>query len=202
MKRKGFFSRFRWSIVIVVIAAALWYPAFCYLVDFRQPDVMFVTTPHDVVAAMLDLAEVTEEDTVYDMGAGDGRIVIAAARDHGARAVGVEIDPKLAAEAQEAIRAAGVQGRARVHRGDMFKENLAPATVVTMFLKPLVNVQLRPQLDRLRPGARIVSHMFSMPGARPKKVVEYKAKSGVPHRLYLWVTPIEWEEPEGEKTSP
>src|SRR5262249_541654 len=124
MKRKGFFSRFRWSILIVVIALALWYPAFSYLVDFREPDVPFVTTPEDVVAAMLDLAEVTEEDTVYDMGAGDGRIVIAAARDRGAKAVGVEIDPKLAAEAQQAIRAAGVQDRARVHRGDMFKENL------------------------------------------------------------------------------
>jgi protein-L-isoaspartate O-methyltransferase len=194
MRLGAFVRQYRWSILIVFVAAALWWPAFNYLVDFRQPDVPFVSTPDDVVAAMLDLAEVKEKDTVFDLGAGDGRIVIAAARDRSARAVGVEIDPELVEHAREAIKAAGVTDRAEVRRGDMFKENLSRATVVTMYLKPLVNAQLRPQLEQLPPGARVVSHMFSMPGARPAKKVTIKsAETRMEHPIYLWVAPIQWE---------
>ena len=193
MKLREFVRRQRWPIVFVLLAAAAWWAAFNYLVDFRAPDVPFVTTPHDVVAAMLDLAEVSEADTVYDLGSGDGRVLLAAA-ERGARAVGIEIDPNLVAQSREAVRAAGQAGRVTIRRGDIFKQNLAPATVVTMYLKPLVNVQLRPQLDRLRPGTRIVSHMFSMPGARPaKKVVVTSKEDGNEHPVYLWVAPIEWE---------
>jgi protein-L-isoaspartate O-methyltransferase len=187
--------RYKWSIMIVLVAAGLWRPAFNYLVEFRPADVPFVTTPEDVVAPMLDLAEVTADDTVYDLGAGDGRIVIAAARDRGAKAVGVEIDPELAERANEAIRAAGVADRAKVRRGDMFKQDLSSATVVTLYLKPTLNAQLRPQLEQLRPGARVVSHWFSMPGAKPaKKITVKSAETGMEHLLYLWVAPIEWEE--------
>jgi SAM-dependent methyltransferase len=194
MKLGAFLRRYRWSVLIVLTAAALWWPAFSYLVDFRHPDVPYVTTPDDVVAAMLDLAEVTPEDTVYDLGAGDGRIVLAAARDRGARAVGVEIDPDLVEQARAAIRAAGVADRAETRRGDLFKQDLSGAALVTLFLQPHANARLRPQLDRLRPDARVVSHMFSMPGAKPVKTVTVRsAADRMEHPLHLWVAPIRWE---------
>jgi SAM-dependent methyltransferase len=183
-----------WPLLLVLLLGVAWWLAFDYLVDFRNPDVAFVTTPHDVVAAMLDLAEVGEEDIVYDLGSGDGRVLIAAARDRGARAVGIEISPELVEQSQQAIRDAGLQERVRVRRGDLFKQDLRPATVITMFLHPDLNERLRPQLDRLRRGTRIVSHMFSMPGARPKKKVMVRsAESNMEHPLYLWVTPIDWD---------
>ncbi len=192
MKLRVFLRRW-WPIGIILLAGTLWWPAFNYLVQFREADVSFVTTPPDVVAAMLDLAEVSEDDTVYDLGSGDGRIVIAAAR-RGARAVGIEIDPELAEQASEAIREAGLAQRASIRRGDIFRQDFSPATVVTLYLKPNVNTQLRPQLEKLRPGARIVSHWFSMPGAKPvKKITVKSSEDKMDHLIYLWVTPIEWE---------
>jgi SAM-dependent methyltransferase len=185
--------RYRWSLLIVLAATALWWPALDYLADFRKPDVPYLPTPHAVVAAMLDLAEVTDRDTVYDLGSGDGRVLLAAARDRGAHAVGIEIDTELVEKSRAAIREVCVADRVTVRRGDIFKQDLSPATVITMYLKPLVNVRLRPQPDRLRPGTRIVSHMFSMPGARPSKVVKVRPAPGaMEHRLYLWVAPIQW----------
>ncbi len=192
--RLGRIVRRYWPLGLVLVLLAAWWPIFDYLVDFRTPDVPFVTTPHDVVDAMLELAEVSEEDTVYDLGSGDGRILIAAARDRGARAVGIEIDPELVESSRAAIRSAGLADRVEVRRGDLFKQDLRPATVITMYLRPFTNVQLRPQFDRLRPGTRIVSHQFSMPGARPTRtIVVPSSESGMEHRLHLWVTPIEWE---------
>jgi protein-L-isoaspartate O-methyltransferase len=188
-----FVYRLRWSALIIAVALVAWWWAFQYLSDFRPPDVPFVTTPKDVVSAMLDLADVGESDVVYDLGSGDGRVLMAAAR-RGARSLGIEIDPELVTQSQEAVREAGLSRLITVRRGDIFKQDLRGATVITMYLKPLVNVQLRPQLDRLRPGTRIVSHMFSMPGAKPAKKVEVKsAETTLEHTLYLWVTPIEWE---------
>lgn len=194
MKKVGaFLYRVRWSALLLLTALLAWWVAFRYLIEFRSPDVPFVTTPNDVVSAMLDLATVSEEDVVYDLGSGDGRILMAAAR-RGARAVGIEIDPELVAQSQQAIRDAGLAGKITVRRGDIFRHDLSGATVITMFLKPLVNVQLRPQLDRLRPGTRIVSHLFSMPGARPRKRIEVRSsETKLDHPVYLWVTPIEWE---------
>jgi SAM-dependent methyltransferase len=180
--------------MIVLVALAAWWLLFNYLVDFRLPDAPAVFTPHDVVKAMLDLAKVTDADTVYDLGSGDGRIVLAAARDRGARAFGIEIDPALVERSQKAIAAAGLADRASVRRGDIFKQDLTPATVITLYLQPHLNAQLRPQLDKCRPGTRIVSHQFSMPGAKPvKKVIFSSPETALEHPLYLWVTPIDWE---------
>jgi SAM-dependent methyltransferase len=188
------FVRRHWPLLIVLVALAAWWTALDYLADFRRPDVPQVWTPHEVVAAMLDLAGVTAADTVYDLGSGDGRIVLAAARDRGAKAVGIEIDPALVESSNEALRAAWLADRAEVRRGDIFKQDLTPATVVTMYLQPHVNTRLRPQLDKLRPGTRIVSHQFSMPGARPAKKVEFTSpQDKLDHPLYLWVTPIHWD---------
>lgn len=191
---RGVIRRYRWSLLIIITAVLAWYPAYEYLIDFRSPDVPFVTTPDDVVAAMLDLAEVRETDKLYDLGSGDGRIVLAAARDRGARAHGYELDPELVRQSRALIAAAGLSERATVSRGDIFKSDFDDATVITMYLLPQVNTRLRPQLDRLKPGTRIVSHMFSMPGAKPVRKIEVKSNiSNLDHTLYLWVTPIEWD---------
>src|SRR6516162_8343558 len=133
MRLWAFVRRYKWSILIVLAAAALWWPAFNYLADFRAPDVEFVGTPPEVVAAMLDLGGVTKEDTVYDLGSGDGRILIAAARDRGARAVGIEIEPDLVKQSRAAVREAGLADRVTVRRGDLFKQDLSPATVITLY---------------------------------------------------------------------
>lgn len=183
-----------WPLLIVLLVAAAWWPAFNYLVDFRTPDVPFITTPNDIIPAMLDLAEVNDKDIVYDLGSGDGRILIAAARERGARAVGIELDPQLVERSRRSIQDAGLQSRIRVVRGDIFKEDFSPATVLTLYLKPSVNVQLRPQLEKLRPGTRIVSLQFSIRGARPaKKIAVHSEETGFDHDLYLWVAPIVWE---------
>jgi len=193
MKLGKLLRRYRWSILILAIAGVAWWLTFEYLVEFRPPDVPYVDTPQDIVDAMLDLAKVEAGDTVYDLGSGDGRIVIAAGRRR-AKSVGLEIDPTLADQSRERVRLVGLADRVTIRRGDMFKQDLTPATVVTMYLKPHVNVQLRPQLDRLRPGTRIVSHLFSMPGAtQTKKIAVKSGEDGLSHDLYLWVTPLEWK---------
>jgi SAM-dependent methyltransferase len=193
MKIHSFLYRIRWSILIVVCALGAWWLAFQYLIEFRPPDVPFVTTPHDVVEAMLDLTEVTHEDMVYDLGSGDGRILLAAAK-RGAKAVGYEIDPDLVAQSQRAVAEAQLADRIKVYRGDIFKQDLRAASVITMFLKPYLNAQLRPQLEQLKPGTRIVSHMFSMPGVKPtKKIAVLSKEDGLEHNVYLWITPLEWD---------
>lgn len=132
-----------------------------------EPDAPFVPTPMNVVVEMLDLAGVSAEDTVYDLGSGDGRLPITAARLHGARGVGVELDSGLVAESRGNARRAEVDGRVRFVRGDLFETDLEPATVVTLYLFPEVNERLRPRLLRqLEPGDRVVAHDFSM-GAWP-----------------------------------
>src|SRR5512139_2288709 len=129
----------------------------------RRPDVIFVPTPEAVVQAMLKAAKVTKADVVYDLGCGDGRIVIAAARDFGARGVGIDIDPQRIAESQENARAAGVTGRVVFREQDLFEADFREATVVTLFLWPSLNLKLKPRLlKELRPGTRIVSHSHDM----------------------------------------
>ena len=129
----------------------------------KQPDVRYVPSPDSVVEAMLALADVTAADVVYDLGSGDGRIPIAAAKRYGAFGVGVEIDAKLNRVALDSARAAGVADRVRFLTQDLFEVDISPATVVTLFLLPRINQQLIPKLKReLRPGTRIVSHQFDM----------------------------------------
>src|SRR5688572_26810155 len=110
MKWRAFLRRTWWVFLLLALLGLAWWGAFSYLIDFRTPDVVFQTTPNDVVAAMLDMAEVTDADTVYDLGSGDGRVLIAAAR-RGAKAVGYEIDPELVEQSRAAVREAGLSGR-------------------------------------------------------------------------------------------
>lgn len=163
----------------------------------QAEDVPYITTPDSVTAAMLDLAGVKAGDHVIDLGSGDGRIVIAAAR-RGATGLGVEIDPRLVAESIANAQRAGVSARARFLEQDLFRTDLAPATVITMYLLPEVNLQLRPAILRLRPGTRIVSHDWDMGDWRPDRSVTLAvpektiglAKSS---RVHLWIVPARVE---------
>jgi SAM-dependent methyltransferase len=129
----------------------------------RAPDVAFVPTPPEVVTAMLELAGVEAGDVIYDLGSGDGRLVIEAARRYGVQGVGIDIDPERVKEATENARRAGVADKVTFVQGDLFDADVSRATVVTLFLLPALNVKLQPKLlQQLKPGARIVSHAFDM----------------------------------------
>lgn len=149
----------RFGLLLVLLTLAL-QPG---TAQSRRPDVRFLATPQNVVDAMLDLAEVKASDVVYDLGSGDGRIPITAARRFGARGVGIEIDPKLVRESEENARRAGVADAVRFVTGDLFEADIREATVVTLFLMPGMNIDLIPKFrTQLRPGTRIVSHHFAM----------------------------------------
>jgi cyclopropane fatty-acyl-phospholipid synthase-like methyltransferase len=133
-----------------------------------EPDVVFVTTPHNVVREMLKLAGVAKDDVVYDLGSGDGRIVISAARDFGARGVGVDIDPRLVAEGKENARKAGVSERVTFIEQDVLKADISQATVIALYMLPTMNKQLLPKFfTELQPGTRVVSHRFEIGDWKP-----------------------------------
>ena len=147
----------------------------------------FVASPLDVVDRMLTLAGVGPGDVVYDLGCGDGRIVIAAAQKFGARGVGVDIDPRLIVQAEANAKTAGVQNRVRFILGDAMKVDVSDATVVTLYLLSASNVKLRPILTKqLRKGARIVSHSFAIGDWEPDLVDNYRDAAGTSRTLYLW----------------
>jgi SAM-dependent methyltransferase len=152
--------------------------------------VPFVPTPLDVAQKMLEVAKVQPDDVVYDLGSGDGRIVILAAQKFGAHAVGVELNSDLYEESSERIRKLGLQDRAQILHENMFEVNVRHATVVTLYLLTAVNERLRPMLERqLRSGTRIVSHDFQVPGWQPEQIVDYVSKNGVPSKIILYVRP-------------
>jgi SAM-dependent methyltransferase len=159
----------------------------------REPDVPYVPTTEPAVAAMLKLAGVTKADVVYDLGCGDGRIVIAAAKTFGARAVGIDINPVRIGEAKENAKKAGVEKLVRFEENDLFEADIHEATVVTLFLLPNINLKLRPKLlQDLKPGTRVVSNTFDMGDWKPDKeaiVPESDEESYLSHRLYLWTVP-------------
>jgi len=146
-------------------------------------DVPYVPTPHDVVEQMLKLAGVKKGDVVYDLGCGDGRIVVMAAQKFGARGVGIDIDPERIAEAKQNAEQAGVADRVRFIQQNLFDADIREATVVTLYLLPSVNLRLRPKLqEQLKPGARIVSHSFDMGDWKPDKEIDHNGR-----KLYLWI---------------
>ena len=151
----------------------------------QQPDVIFVPTPHEVVDDMLRLANVGKDDILYDLGSGDGRIAIAAAKKFGIRAVGIDIDPERIREANDNARKAGVSHLVQFRQEDLFKADFREATVVTLYLLPDLNVKLRPRLwDELKPGTRIVSHQFDRGTWKPEKRLESNGRV-----VYFWTVP-------------
>jgi len=151
----------------------------------RTPDVIFVPTPNDVVNKMLEMAQVTAKDTVYDLGCGDGRIVITAAQRYGCRGVGIDIDPERIREATENVQKAKVTDKVKFIQGDLFEADISAATVVTLYLLTELNLKLRPKLMKdLRPGTRVVSHAFSMGDWKPERTEHVNGAS-----VYLWRIP-------------
>jgi ribosomal protein L11 methylase PrmA len=151
----------------------------------QAPDVIYVPTPHEVVDAMLTLADVKKGDVLYDLGSGDGRIPVAAAKKFGIRAVGIDIDPQRIEEAKENARKNGVAKLVEFRNEDLFKTKFGEATVVTLYLLPDLNVKLRPRLwAELKPGTRIVSHQFDMGNWKPERKLELNGRT-----IYLWRVP-------------
>ena len=148
----------------------------------RDPDVIYVPTPQEVVDAMLALANVTAKDVVYDLGSGDGRIPITAAQKYGARGIGIDINPERIKEANENLAKAGVGDKVRFLNQDLFETDISPATVVTLYLLPSLNVKLMPTLKKLKPGTRIVSHSFDMGSDwPPEKTQDVNGRT-----IYYW----------------
>ncbi len=155
----------------------------------RQPDVIFVPTPPETVDEMLRQARLKKGDVLYDLGSGDGRIPLAAARQYGIRAVGIDIDEKLVREANETAKREGLDNLVTFRLGDMFTADIREATVVTLYLSDTLNVMLRPKLLReLRPGSRIVSHDFRMGDWPPEKTVRVPWKN-LYRTVYVWTVP-------------
>lgn len=155
------------------------------------PDVVFIPTPDDIAEQMLRLAEVRPTDVVYDLGCGDGRIVVTAAKHYGCRAVGCDIDPRRVREARENVRKNRLDNLVEIKHQDLFQTDLSRASVVTLYLTPGYNARLIPRLAALRPGTRVVSHLFAIKGITPDKVI--RAKSGQDnhqHIIYLYSTPF------------
>jgi len=172
----------------------------------QEPRVPYVPTPQEVVDRMLQMAKVGAGDYLIDLGSGDGRIVVTAASKHGARGFGVDINPTRVAEALENANRAGVTDKVAFYQRDLFQTDLSQATVITMYLLPRVNMELRPKLLDLKPGTRIVSHDFSMDDWKPDAFVKMDVKAkygGAPGQsdVYFWVVPAKvagqwrWELP-------
>jgi ribosomal protein L11 methylase PrmA len=151
----------------------------------RKPDIHYVPTPPEVVDEMLRMVNVHKGDVVYDLGCGDGRIVIAAAKKYGVRGVGIDIDPERIKESEENARREGVTKLVKFRQEDLFQANISEATVVTLYLLDRLNEQLRPKLLReLKPGTRIVSHAFRMGDWEPEQSADVDGR-----KVYMWTVP-------------
>lgn len=150
----------------------------------------FVPTPPEVVDRMLELAEIKQGDVLYDLGSGDGRIVVAAAKRFGIRAVGFEIDPVMVKDSRQIIKQAGLEELVEIREQDIRTVNFSPASVVTMYLYPAANLRLRPVLMRdLRPGSRVISHDFDMGSWKPDRVERLQDRAGLPRTIFRWRIP-------------
>ncbi len=172
-------------IVAAFVPLAAWTVGVIANAQTHPPDVRFVATPPEVVDAMLTAARVTSADIVYDLGSGDGRIVITAAKNYGARGVGIEINPQLIAESNASARAAGVSHLVQFIQGDLFTADFSAATVVTLYLGPSLNERIKPRLLReLRPGTRVVSHVYDMLGWASDQRVDVDGRW-----VFAWTVP-------------
>ena len=175
------------SITVVLVVGVTPAAAQQAQAPLRTPDVVFVPTPQEVVDAMLKLAKVTKNDVIYDLGSGDGRIPITAAKTYGARGVGIDIDPQRIREANDNLKTAGVGDRVKFLNQDLFTTDISEATVVTLYLLPSLNLKLIPKLNKeLRPGTRVVSHAFDMGTAKPLETENVNGRT-----VYFWTIPIQ-----------
>lgn len=196
----------RFAVRAAAVAAIAHAPALAL-----EPRVPYVPTPQEVVDRMLELAKVGPHDYLIDLGSGDGRIVVTAARKYGTRGFGVDVNPERIRESNENARRAGVVEKVAFYQRDLFETNLGDATVITMYLLPQVNIELRPKLLELKPGTRLVSHDFDMGDWMPDTHVKVDAQekyggAGGSSDIYLWIVPARvagnwrWELPVSGKT--
>jgi SAM-dependent methyltransferase len=185
-------------VLFFAALAGVWFGVLAWVErDARPPggvDVVFKETPQDAVDKMLDMARVTKDDVVYDLGCGDARFLVTAAKKHGCRGVGYEIQPHVAALARQKVAEAGVGELVEIREGDIFDSSvdLRPATVLTLFLLPELNVKLIPKIQQMRPGCRVVSFLFDMEGVRPKEKIVYMMPNLKREcTLILWETPLD-----------
>jgi SAM-dependent methyltransferase len=155
----------------------------------REPDVPYVPTHETIVDEMLKMAEVKGSDMLYDLGSGDGRIPITAARRFGTRGVGIDINPERIKEANENAQKAKVTDKVKFIEGDLFEQDFAEATVVTLYLLPDVNLKLRPKIMAMKPGTRVVSHNYDMGDWKPEKTKVIKTPDNTDHYIYFWRVP-------------
>jgi cyclopropane fatty-acyl-phospholipid synthase-like methyltransferase len=180
----------RLILLLAILVTTVVVPAWAQQ-PLRSPDVIFVPTPQEVVDAMLKLAKVTKNDVIYDLGSGDGRIPITAAKTYGARGVGIYIYPQRIKEATDNLKTAGVGDRVKFLNQDLFTTDISEATVVTLYLLPSLNVKLIPKLNKeLKPGTRIVSHAFDMSAdgteRKPRETLNVNGRT-----VYFWTIPIQ-----------
>jgi len=162
--------------------------------QMRTPDVVYVGTPYDVVSRMLKLAALKKEDVVYDLGCGDGRMVVLAAKKYGCRGIGYEIDPERVAAAQENVRKNGVGDLVKIIQEDLFTIDLSNAGVLSLYLLPDINEKLLPQFEKLRPGCRLVFHDYGLEGIEADQVIRVTSnEDNASHTLYLYTTPLKPE---------
>jgi SAM-dependent methyltransferase len=160
----------------------------------KETDAPFIVTAANIVEKMLELAQVKKGDLVYDLGCGDGRIVIAAAKKYGCRAVGIDNNPQCVRKARENVYKNGVEALVSIRQADIFTVDFSQADVVTLYLLPDVNLKLIPQLEKLKPGARIVSHDFNLGAIKPDvSTTAYDAEDRQDHFLFMWVAPLKKE---------
>jgi tRNA A58 N-methylase Trm61 len=177
----------RISRIILLVLAVATVPSTSSVLAQEGKIVPYVPTPQEVVDRMLELAQVKKGDVVYDLGSGDGRIVVTAAKKYGVKAIGFEIDPQRIKESHENIKKAGVENLVEIRQQDIRTVDLSPASVLTMYLLPEVNLMIRPNIwKQMKPGSRIVSHDFDMAEWKPLKTEQIKDGSNWDHTLYLW----------------
>ncbi len=155
----------------------------------REPDVPYVPTHETIVDEMLKMAEVKGSDVLYDLGSGDGRIPITAAQRFGTRGVGIDINPERIKEANENAQKAKVTDKVKFIEGDLFEQDFSEATVVTLYLLPQVNLQLKPKILAMKPGTRVVSHNYDMGDWKPEKTKTIETPDGTDHYIYFWRVP-------------
>ena len=182
--------RLRTPVLLLAMIAAIAAPSAAQQAapaPLRSPDVIFVPTPQEVVDAMLKMAKVGPNDVIYDLGSGDGRIPITAAKTYKARGVGIDIDPQRIREATENLKTAGVGDRVRFLNQDLFTTDISEATVVTLYLLPSLNLKVLPKLNKeLKPGTRVVSHAFDMGEIKPEQTANVNGRT-----IYMWTVPIQ-----------
>jgi SAM-dependent methyltransferase len=162
----------------------------------RTPDVVYVGTPDDMVLKMLDLAEMKKEDVLYDLGCGDGRVLVLAAQRYGCQGKGYEIDPERLSLAKANVRQNGVSSLVSIIEQDIFTLDLSEANVISLYLLPGLNMKLLPQIEKLKPGSRIVTHEYGFEGYAPDKIFSGMSnEDNAHHNIYLYITPMKKKDP-------